>query len=152
MFVCSLLKRITRCMVDTQKSIAIAYACYWRLQPSKYESWGRNITFPLFLIPLFLKKQRKLWIPTCVLAYNLGQSPRNSVLDSEHFPIFLWCLCGSCQEWKYFCCTVRTSRMALEIRHWNVSHSRDDARTPLWRSRWKNDYSSSNNSAEEFFS
>ena len=27
-FVCSLLKRITRCMVDTQKSIAIAYACY----------------------------------------------------------------------------------------------------------------------------
>ena len=28
MFVCSLLKRITRCMVDTQKSIVIAYACY----------------------------------------------------------------------------------------------------------------------------
>jgi hypothetical protein len=28
MFVCSLLKRTTRCMVDTQKSIAIAYACY----------------------------------------------------------------------------------------------------------------------------
>jgi hypothetical protein len=28
MFVCSLLKRTTRCMVDTQKSMAIAYACY----------------------------------------------------------------------------------------------------------------------------
>jgi hypothetical protein len=28
MFVCSLLKRTTRCMVDTQMSIGIAYACY----------------------------------------------------------------------------------------------------------------------------
>ena len=28
MFFYSLLKRTTRCMVDTQKSIAIAYACY----------------------------------------------------------------------------------------------------------------------------
>ena len=28
MFVYSLLKRTTRCMVDTQKSTAIAYACY----------------------------------------------------------------------------------------------------------------------------
>jgi len=29
---------------------------------------------------------------------NLGQSPQNSVLDSEHFSEFLWCLCGSCRE------------------------------------------------------
>jgi len=64
---------------------------------------------PLFLIPLFLGKQRKLWPPICVLAYatpclkaldflhdnnlgDLGRSPRNSVLDSEHFSNF----CGAC--------------------------------------------------------
>ena len=40
-----------------------------KTQQSKYESWGRNITFPLFSIPSFLEKQRKLWLPICVLAY-----------------------------------------------------------------------------------
>jgi hypothetical protein len=29
---------------------------------------------------------------------NLGQSPQNSVLDSELFLEFLWYLCGSCLE------------------------------------------------------
>jgi hypothetical protein len=83
---------------------------------------------------------------------NLGRSPQYSVLDLEHFSNLLWGLCGSCREWKHFCCTERTSQMALAIRHSDISHSRNDARTTLWRSRWTNDYSSSNNSAKEFFS
>ncbi len=59
MFVCSLLKRTTRCMVDTQKSVAIAYACYWRLWQSMFALLVRHITSPSFLIPLFLGKQRR---------------------------------------------------------------------------------------------
>ena len=82
---------------------------------------------------------------------NLGRSPRNSVLDSEHLSNF----CGACVgalRMKIFLLHRRTSQMALEVRHWDVSHSRDDVRMTLRRSRWKNDYYSSNNSAKEFFS
>ena len=169
MFVCSLLKHITKCMVDTQMSIVTAYACYWKLQQSKYELWGRNITFPVVFDSFVSGKAKKALASNMhsglchtrlnALDFlhdndlgNLGRSPQYSVLDLEHFSNLLWGLCGSCREWKHFCCTERTSQMALEIRHSDISHSRNDARTTLWRSRWKNDYSSSNNSAEEFFS
>jgi fructosamine-3-kinase len=51
---------------------------------------------------------------------NLGWSPQNA-LDSKHFSNFLWCLCGSCREWKHFYCTERNYQMALEIRHRNIA-------------------------------
>ncbi len=62
---------------------------------------------------------------------NLRQSLWNSILDLEHFFRFLWCLCGSGWEWKYSSSTERTSQMALEVRHWDVSHSRNDVQAPL---------------------
>ena len=83
---------------------------------------------------------------------NLGQSPQNSVLDSEHFFRIFMVLVWEPPRIKTFLLHRKNFSNGIEIRHWNVSHSRNDARTTLCRSRWKNDYSSSNNSAKESFS
>ena len=56
----------------------------------------------------------------------LGLSPQNSVLDSEHSSNF----CGACvgaAENEIFSAAQKEILMALEIRHWDVLLSRNDA-------------------------
>ncbi len=146
MFVCFLLKRTTRCMVNTQKSIASGYTCYWRLLTIKKRIVREEHNLPVVPHP-----------PKCPGLFPWQWSWESRAISSKQCPWFRtffefwWCLCGSSWEWTYFSSTERTSQMALEVRHWDVLHSRNDAWMPLWRSRWKNYYSSSNNSAKESF-
>jgi hypothetical protein len=60
------------------------------------------------------------------LGTNLGRSSGNSVLDSEHSSNF----CGACvgaAENENISDAQKELLMALEIRHWDVSLSRNDA-------------------------
>jgi len=109
----------------------------------RYMNCEGGTTFPLFLIPLFLEMQRKLasnmrsglchtrhnaldFFHDNDLGTNLGRSPGNSVLDSEKSSNF----CGACvgaAENENVPAAQKELLMALEIRHWDVSLSRNDA-------------------------
>jgi hypothetical protein len=62
---------------------------------------------------------------------NLGQSPQNNALDSKHFFRIFVVLVWELPRMKTFLLYRKTSQMALEGRHKDVSHSRNDAQTPL---------------------